>query len=49
MWQAVGWACSLVGLACSSVPNVAVIQTAYEREEAAGSKSRSAQNTIGET
>jgi len=37
MWQAVGWACSLVGLACSSVPNVAVIQTAYEREEAAGS------------
>jgi hypothetical protein len=38
MWQAVGWICSLVGLACSSVPNVAVIQTAYEREAAAGSK-----------
>ena len=38
MWEAVGWACSLVGLACSSVPNVAVIQTAYEREAAAGSK-----------
>ena len=37
MWQAVGWICSLVGLACSSVPNVAVIQTAYERE-AAGSE-----------
>ena len=38
MWEAVGWACSLVGLACSSVLNVAVIQTAYEREAAAGSK-----------
>jgi hypothetical protein len=38
MWQAVGWICSLVGFACSSVPNVAVIQTAYEREAAAGSK-----------
>jgi hypothetical protein len=36
MWQ-VGWICSLVGLACSSVPDVAVIQTAYEREAAAGS------------
>ena len=35
MWQAVGWACSVVGLACSSVPNVAVIQAAYEREAAA--------------
>jgi hypothetical protein len=38
MWQAVGWICSLVGFACSSVPNVAVIQTAYEREAASGSK-----------
>jgi hypothetical protein len=38
MWQAVGWACSLLGLSCSSVPNVVVIQTAYEREAAAGSK-----------
>ena len=38
MRQAVGWICSLMGLACSSVPDVAVIQTAYEREAAAGSK-----------
>ena len=38
MSQAVGWICSLVGFACSSVPNVAVIQTAYEREAAAGSQ-----------
>ena len=38
MWQAVAWICSLVGLACNSVPDVAVIQTAYEREAAAGSK-----------
>ena len=38
MWQAVGWICSLVGLACSSVPDVAVIQTTYEREAAAGNK-----------
>ena len=38
MWQAVGWACSLFSLACSSVPNVVVVQTAYEREAAAGSK-----------
>jgi hypothetical protein len=38
MWQAVGWACSLLGLACSTVPNVVVIQTAYEREAAMGSK-----------
>jgi hypothetical protein len=38
MWQAVGWACSLFHLACSPVPNVAVVQTAYEREAAAGSK-----------
>ena len=38
MWQAVGWACSLFSLACSTVPNVVVIQTAYEHEAAAGSK-----------
>src|SRR5258708_24175627 len=38
MSQAVGWICSLVGLAGSTVPNVADIQSAYEREVAAGSK-----------
>ena len=37
MWQVVGWACSLFDLACSPVPNVVVVQAAYEREAAAGS------------
>jgi hypothetical protein len=33
------WACSLVGLSCDcSTPNVAVIQSAYEREASNGSK-----------
>ena len=38
MWEAVGWACSLFSLACSTVPNGVVIQAAYEHEAAAGSK-----------
>jgi len=37
MWQAVVWACSLVGMACSTVPDVSTIQTAYDREAASGS------------
>src|SRR5215470_4611630 len=41
MWQAkfVAWTCSLVTLFCyfDSSPGVATIQTAYEREESAGS------------
>jgi hypothetical protein len=37
MWPAILWACSLVGLACDSAPNTAIIQTAYEREASAGS------------
>jgi len=37
MWQAVVWACSLVGLSCNSVPDMATIQTAYEREASSGS------------
>jgi hypothetical protein len=37
MWQAVGWMCSLLAMSCA-VPSVAVIQSAYEREETAGSK-----------
>ena len=37
MWQAVGWMCSLLAMSCA-MPGVAVIQSAYEREETAGSK-----------
>jgi hypothetical protein len=37
MWRGVVWVCSLVGFACDYVPNVAIIQTAYDREAAAGS------------
>ena len=37
MWQAVVWACSLVGLSCNSLPDRATIQTAYEREASSGS------------
>jgi hypothetical protein len=37
MWQALVWACSLVGLSCNSVPDMAAIQTAYEREASSGS------------
>jgi len=37
MWKAVAWACSLVGMTCNSLPDATIIQTAYEREEAAGS------------
>jgi hypothetical protein len=37
MWRAIIWACSLVGLPCNSTPDIAVIQTAYEREASSGS------------
>jgi len=37
MWQSLVWACSVLELSCGLVPNVAVTQTAYDREEAAGS------------
>jgi hypothetical protein len=37
MWQSLVWACSVLGISCGPQPNIAVIQTAYEREEAAGS------------
>jgi hypothetical protein len=37
MWKSIAWACSLLGIACGNPPTVAIIQTAYEREEAAGS------------
>jgi hypothetical protein len=38
MWQAAQWICALVALSCNATPGVSVIQTAYDREEAAGSK-----------
>ena len=38
MWQSIAWACSLIGLSCGAFPDMAVIQTAYEREASAGSK-----------
>ena len=38
MWQTAQWICALVSLSCSTMPGVAVIQSAYEREEEAGSK-----------
>lgn len=37
MWQAVKWLCALVAISCNSVPDMAAIQTAYEREAPAGS------------
>jgi hypothetical protein len=38
MWQVAQWMCALVALSCGAAPGVSVIQSAYEREEAAGSK-----------
>ena len=37
MWQTIGWLCALVASACNAVPDVALIQTAYEREATVGS------------
>jgi hypothetical protein len=37
MWQVVGWMCALVAKSCMSMPDIAVIQSAYEREASAGS------------
>ena len=37
MWLAVGWVCALVAMFCGAVPDIAAIQTAYEREASAGS------------
>jgi hypothetical protein len=31
------WACSLIGFSCDRVPNVSIIQAAYEIEASAGS------------
>jgi hypothetical protein len=39
MWQGwQGWMCALVAMYCSAAPDVATLQTAYEREAATGSK-----------
>src|SRR3974390_1786634 len=38
MWQAAQWICALVALSCGTTPGVAVIQSAYDREDTAGSK-----------
>jgi len=35
MWR--GWICALVAMSCNAVPDIAVIQSAYEREASAGS------------
>jgi hypothetical protein len=37
MWQAVGWICALVALSCRPVPDIATIQSAYDREASSGS------------
>jgi hypothetical protein len=37
MWQGVKWLCALVAMSCNSVPDIAAIQNAYEREASAGS------------
>ena len=34
MWQAAQWICALVALSCGVMPGAAVIQSAYDREEA---------------
>jgi len=38
MWQAAQWICALVALSCGATPGVAVIQSAYDREEATSNK-----------
>ena len=37
MWQGAKWVCALVAMSCNPEPDLAAIQTAYEREAAAGS------------
>lgn len=36
MWLVAGWICTLVAALCGAAPDIAAIQTAYEREESAG-------------
>jgi hypothetical protein len=35
--KALGWVCALVAMFCDAAPDVAIIQSAYEREASAGS------------
>jgi hypothetical protein len=37
MWPALAWACWLIGASCAALPDITVIQAAYEREASAGS------------
>jgi len=37
MWQLVGWICAVVALSCKPAPDMATIQTAYDREASLGS------------
>jgi hypothetical protein len=37
MWQVAGWLCAMVAMSCEPVPDIAIIQSAYEREASAGS------------
>jgi hypothetical protein len=37
MWQGVQWVCALAAMSCNSLPDIAAIQSAYEREASAGS------------
>jgi hypothetical protein len=37
MLQGVQWLCALIAMSCNSVPDIANIQTAYEREASVGS------------
>jgi hypothetical protein len=37
MWQVAGWLCAMVAISCEPMPDIAVIQSAYEREASAGS------------
>jgi len=37
MWQVAGWLCAVVAISCKPVPDIAVIQTAYEDEAISGS------------
>jgi hypothetical protein len=36
MWPGLRWLCTLLALSCNAAPDVAIIQAAYERAEAAG-------------
>ena len=37
MWQVAGWLCAMVAMSCEPVPDIAIIQSAYEREASVGS------------